>query len=191
MKLRMQLIRFGAVSLIATGFPFLLSPSTLANSLKAEASQVAQAQETRPQINLNLVVDKQEVTVDENGVEQVNWENVGNQVTVVPGDVLRYVVMGTNEGNAPANNLTVTQPIPQQMIYVLGSASSSDNAEITYSINNGETFVANPTIKVKQPDGTVIEKPAPASAYTHIRWDIQTAIPPEEAVEAMYVVEVE
>lgn len=191
MKLTMKFIRFGAMSLVAGTLPFLLLPSALANIPEQRETLVAQAEDSRPQVNLNLVVDKQQVTVDENGVEQVRWENVGNQVTVVPGDTLRYVVMGTNEGGEAANNLTVTQPISQQMVYVLGSANSSNNAEITYSINNGETFVANPTIKVEQPDGTVVEKPAPASAYTHIRWDFQSAIAPEDNLEAMYVVEVE
>ncbi|NBD17637.1 MAG: DUF11 domain-containing protein [Cyanobacteria bacterium] len=191
MKLQTQLLRFGFAGLIATTLPFFMTPATFASFLEKEELQLAQFRQERPQVNLNLVVDKQEVTVDENGVEQVRWENVGDQVTVVPGDTLRYVVMGTNEGGEAANNLTVTQPIPQQMVYVLGSANSSNNAVITYSINNGETFVANPTIKVEQPDGTVVEKPAPASAYTHIRWDFPSAIAPEDNLEAMYVVEVE
>jgi len=191
MKLHTQLLRFGFAGLIATTLPFFITPATFASFSENEELQLAQFQQTRPQINLNLVVDKRAVTTDPNGVEQVNWENVGNRVTVIPGDVLRYVVIGKNEGNQPANGLTVTQPIPQQMVYVMGSARTDKNAQITYSINNGETFVTKPMIQVEQPDGSVVEEPAPAAAYTHVRWDFQEEIAPNASVTAMYMVEVD
>lgn len=191
MKIKNQVLRFGIIGLMATALPFAVSPTVLASFSESETSIIAQAEESGPKVNLQLVVDKQQVSVNENGVEQVTWENVGNQVTVTPGDRLRYVVMGTNSGDEPARNLEVSQPIPNQMVYVMGSASSSNNAKITYSIDNGETFVENPTIEVEQEDGTVVEKPAPASAYTHIRWEFESAIAPEEDLEAMYKVEVE
>ena len=49
----------------------------------------------------------------------------------------------------------------------------------------------NPTIEVTQPDGTVVEQPAPASAYTHVRWQFENEISPEANIEARYQVEVE
>lgn len=191
MIIKGQFLRYSVMSLMAAALPVVVSPAALAGVSEQQAPLIAQAQETRPEVNLQLVVDKKQVTVNENGVETITWDNVGDEVTVVPGDVLRYVVMGTNTGGEAARNLEVTQPIPQQMVYVMGSATSSNNAKITYSINNGETFVENPTIEVEQDDGTVVEKPAPASAYTHIRWQFDEAIAPKEDLEAMYQVEVE
>jgi len=189
MKVKHQLLRTAVIGILAASFPLLVGEKTFASA--SEQQNLIIAQETRPEVKLELVVDKQNVTVDEEGVETVTWNNVGSQVTVVPGDVLRYVVMGTNVGDEAARNLEVTQPIPQQMVYVMGSATSSNDAKITYSINNGETFVENPTIEVTQPDGTVVEKPAPASAYTHVRWQFGEEIAPQANIEARYQVEVE
>ena len=90
--------------------------------------------------------------------------------TVQPGDVLRYVVASSNEGEMAAKNLVITQPIPAAMTYVIGSEKGNTAADATYSIDKGETFVAEPMVEVTLPDGTVEMQPAPAEAYTHVKW---------------------
>jgi hypothetical protein len=55
------------------------------------------------------------------------------------------------------------------MVYVLKSANFTGDAKITYSIDGARSFVENPTIKVILSNGKVETKPAPATAYTHIR----------------------
>ncbi|MGC1247269.1 MAG: hypothetical protein WA865_13730, partial [Spirulinaceae cyanobacterium] len=108
---------------------------------------------------------------------------------VVPGDVLRYTVSGENTGDATANDFVITQPIPTQTIFVLDSADSSNVATITYSIDNGATFSTEPTIQVDN-NGTIIEQPAPAESYTHIRWSFEQAIVAQEQVQASYQVSI-
>jgi hypothetical protein len=61
---------------------------------------------------------------------------------------------------------------------------------LTYSIDSGKSFVAKPTIKVKQADGSVVEKPAPAAMYSHVRWDYSASVKPASAVRSVYEVAV-
>lgn len=149
-------------------------------------AQVAQ----KPQVVLNLVVAKKIIKVTVEGEQKVQWQNLEDGAAVAPGDILRYTVVGENTGKSPANNLAITQPIPDQMTYKLDSASSKNVAEITYSIDGGKSFVAEPTIKIAQEDGTVVDRPAPPEAYTHIRWQFPS-VSPEERATAMYEVRVQ
>ncbi|MEL6928346.1 MAG: hypothetical protein AAFO95_06915 [Cyanobacteria bacterium J06600_6] len=148
------------------------------------------AQAAQPQIILNLSVAKKAITATVQGNEQVEWEQLEDGVAVAPGDELRYTIVGQNTGDAPAKNLEVTQPIPELMTYKLDSATSEEEVQITYSTDEGETFVAEPKIEVKLDDGTVEERPAPAEAYTHIRWNF-TTVTPETGATAMYNVQVQ
>lgn len=166
----------------------------LVNSLPAVAEianpleMIAQAVK-RPEIMLNLAVARKQTKVTVQG-EKVIWQQLEDQTAVTPGDILRYTIEGENRGDSAANNLAVTQPIPAQMTYRLDSARSKSEAEISYSIDHGETFVAEPTIKITQEDGTVVEAPAPADVYTHIRWKFPT-VTPELGAKAMYEVQVQ
>lgn len=144
----------------------------------------------KPEIILDLAVAKKTITATVEGKKQVAWEQLEDNAAVAPGDVLRYTIVGKNTGESPAENLEVTQPIPDRMSYKLNSATSKNNADITYSIDGGETFVAKPTIKITLEDGTVEERPAPAEAYTHVRWNFPT-VSPELGATAMYEVEVQ
>ncbi|MCG8367509.1 MAG: hypothetical protein MJA27_29765, partial [Pseudanabaenales cyanobacterium] len=117
------------------------------------------------------------------------WLDMGDKASVVPGDVLRYELTSENAGEKPATNLVVTQPVPAQTTYVLESAKAN-GAELTFSIDGGETFVAEPLVEVTLPDGAVELQPAPAEAYTHIRWDYSESLEPLAAVKAVYEVSV-
>lgn len=143
----------------------------------------------QPKVELNLSADKQVIQKDETGKEQTTWQTLAAGKTVVkPGDVLRYNLMGNNNGKGSAKNLVLTQPIPQGMTYVLNSATiaSNNGAAITYSIDNGKSFVDKPTVQVVRPDGKVETKPAPAEAYTHVRWNVGTSLASNAAVKATY-----
>ena len=144
----------------------------------------------KPEIILDLAVAKQNTEVTVEGEEKVTWQQLEDNAAVAPGDVLRYTIVGQNTGESPAKDLAVTQPIPELMTYKLDSATSQNNADITYSIDGGETFVAKPTIKITLEDGTVEERPAPAEAYTHVRWNFPTVTPETDAI-AMFKVQVQ
>ena len=173
---------------IAVILPLLSNLPAVANTPNP-VSIIAQAA-AQPEIVLDLAVARKKTTVTVEGTEQVEWQDLGDSATVAPGDVLRYTINGKNTGGSPANNLAVTQPIPDSMSYKLNSATSDNNADITYSVDGGETFVAKPTIKITSEDGTVQERPAPAEAYTHVRWNFPT-VTPELGATAMYEVQVQ
>ncbi len=185
----------GLYKLLSIGTMGLAVILPLLNNLPAAADIpnpgeiIAQAAE-KPEIMLNLVVAKQQISATVDGKQQVTWQNLEDNAKVAPGDVLRYTIVGKNSGSSVANNLAVTQPIAAQMVYKLNSASSKNQARITYSTDQGKSFVAEPKIKITQQDGTVVERPAPPEAYTHIRWQFPT-VTPEAGATAMYEVQVQ
>ena len=171
---RTFLFSISAAALVAT-VPFFSNTPVLANIQDAGKSIITQALKG-PEVNLNLSVYKQVERVNQEGKKEIVWIDLGQQAKVVPGDTLRYVVTSENVGDKPAKDLVITQPISPQMIYVIGSATTSNKAKITYSIDGGKTFVENPTIKVTLEDGKVEERPAPAESYTHVRWKLTDEI---------------
>ncbi|NJN75040.1 MAG: hypothetical protein HC796_00705 [Synechococcaceae cyanobacterium RL_1_2] len=186
MKLKNWYAGLGALVLVAA-VPVINSAPVRA-SLEQAGSAITQVF-NRPVVELNLSAALKTISMDGQGKEVVSYENLGNKASVKPGDVLLYSVEGTNAGDKVAQNLTLNQPIPDKMVYVLGSAKAN-GAVTTYSIDKGQTFVANPTIKETSADGTVKEVPAPAEMYTHIRFEFGSELAPEAGVKANYEVRV-
>lgn len=185
---RSFLIGLGAVALLASS-SFVTELPAVANLLPQTA--IAQNTQVKRQVQLNLAAAKKVVEQTSDGKQQVSWQPLQGNVTVQPGDVIRYTVTGANNGSRPANNLVVTQPIPRQTAYILNSSSTiNSTATVTYSIDNGKTFVAKPTVQVKLTDGKVETRPAPAEAYTHVRWKFTNAIAAKSQVAAAYQVRV-
>ena len=144
-----------------------------------------------PKVALNLMGEKQVITKDEKGKDVISWKG-GNQLAVQSGDVLRYRVLGTNEGDSPVKNLTLNQPIPKGTVFVLKSAKAvaGQSTRITYSIDGGRSFVEAPTVQVKLANGKVETRPAPAEAYTNIRWNVPGTLAAKAPVNAEYQVNV-
>jgi uncharacterized repeat protein (TIGR01451 family) len=132
----------------------------------------------RPDVKLNLAVERRDGD---------SWQG-GNLNNAQPGDVLRYSLKGKNQGNRAATNFMLTQPIPRRTSYVAQSATG--NAQVTYSIDQGNNYSAQPMIQVKRADGSVESRPAPAESYTHVRWKFPNAIEPGANVSAFYQVRV-
>jgi uncharacterized repeat protein (TIGR01451 family) len=152
---------------------------------------LAQAIKPKPQVKLMLSADKKVVQKDAQGKETVSWQSVQDKATVQPGDIVRWTINIKNEGSGAAEKLILPQPLPKGMTYMLNSANvSAGKGTITYSIDGGKTYVAKPTIQVKLPDGKVETRPAPAERYTHIRWALDQAIAPKQAVSVSYQAQV-
>jgi hypothetical protein len=58
-------------------------------------------------------------------------------------------------------------------------------------VPNGKTFVEKPIVQVKLPDGKVEMRPAPAEAYTHVRWNFGSSVNPKTMMAASYQVRVQ
>ncbi|MEO1400329.1 MAG: hypothetical protein AAFV72_03635 [Cyanobacteria bacterium J06635_1] len=181
------LMGLGALALLGA-VPLVSSQPVLAQ-LQEVTETIVEAIR-RPEVRLTLSAEKQIVELDKNGEEKISWEALEGKVQVNPGDVLRYSVDGANSGEVEAKGLAITQPVPNQTTYVLKSAQSDTSAETIYSIDGGQSFVAEPMIEVTLPDGTVELQPAPAEMYTHVQWNFGDDLATAEAVKVSYEVQV-
>jgi uncharacterized repeat protein (TIGR01451 family) len=84
---------------------------------------------------------------------------------------MNWTITSTNEGDAPAREYKAIGVIPAGTQFVAGSVSSDGSAKVTYSIDNGRSFSAEPTVEEKQADGSMKRVPAPTSMYTQIRYE--------------------
>lgn len=186
---RFSIAGLGAIALIA-GVTFSNQIPVVANIFEGGVAIAQSAKQG--QVQLRLKAERKLVRKDAEGKNKVTWQELQNGATVEPGEVLRYSINGANNGNKAVKNLAINQPIPQGMVYVLNSATVNANAgaEITYSINGGKTYVKNPTVQVKLEDGTVETRPAPDTAYTHIRWKFGESVPEQAEVDGTYQVRV-
>jgi uncharacterized repeat protein (TIGR01451 family) len=186
--------RFGVLGLSAltalTLVPFGGNAPLLAQAVNASKTVVSDLL-NRPSVKLQLAVEKKVAIKDAQGQTKVSWQALNNGAEVESGNVLRYTVKGVNEGNRAAKNLTVVQPVPQGLSYVLNSATASAGApETTFSIDGGKTFAAKPTIAVTLPNGQIEYRPAPVTAYSNVRWTFSQPINPKATTVLAYQVSV-
>jgi uncharacterized repeat protein (TIGR01451 family) len=110
--------------------------------------------------------------------------------TVNPGEILDWTITSENDGNAPANEYKTVGQIPKGTVLVLGSTTADGSANVVYSIDNGKTFSAQPTIEEKQADGSVKLVPAPVSMYTQLRYEWSDPLASGGKLQASYKVRV-
>lgn len=181
-----------AAAVIAVAIPLLSGAPGWAN-IQAVSQSVIESLQRQPAVKMELSAAKRVMQADAQGQPRETWQGLsGDQTLVQPGDVLRYSLTGENTSDRTLKNLVVTQPVPAQTTYVLNSARVANNAgaAITYSIDGGNTFVEQPMVEVTQPDGTIVLEPAPADAYTHVRWDFGDSVEAGAGLDAAYDVAV-
>jgi uncharacterized repeat protein (TIGR01451 family) len=93
--------------------------------------------------------------------------------TALPGDEVVYTVTFKNLGASTADNIQITNPIPQQMRYVEGTAFGPGTS-VVYSIDGGASYAAANQLRITQADGE--ERPAEPADYTHIRWALNAPL---------------
>jgi uncharacterized repeat protein (TIGR01451 family) len=98
-----------------------------------------------------------------------------------PGDIIVYGVTASNISDRPVNKLRIDQKIRPGTVYVLRSATPIPNASLMFSIDGGKSFSPQPILN---------KKPAPASAYTNIRWSFIGSFAPKSKSNVSYEVEV-
>jgi len=107
---------------------------------------------------------------------------------VKSGEIMDWTITSVNEGNAPANEYKAVGKIPAGTQFVAGSASAEGSATVTYSIDNGKTFSATPTVDERQADGSIKKVPAPTSMYHQIRYAWSAPLNQGTQVNATYKV---
>ena len=137
----------------------------LAVTLGASASN---AQE-QGHLNVKTVVLTEEVTVDDNGERQTLLVDASK---VVPGDEVIYTVTFANTSDEPAGNVVITNPLADEMTYVVGSAFGP-GSDIVFSADGGKSFATPEDLFVTEAG---VERLANADDYTHIRWLVNNEI---------------
>lgn len=118
----------------------------------------------------SVEVEKESLTPDGRKVLQR-----GPAYQVVLGQEIVYATAYENIGKEAAENVVITNPIPEGMVYKDGSAKGA-GTRITFSIDGGHTFDAPSNLFIKDMAGRVF--PARAQDYTHIRWKFDKPLPP-------------
>lgn len=96
---------------------------------------------------------------------------------VLPGEIVQYSTLFTNISTKPANNINITNPIPKHTVYLANTASGA-HCNIVYSIDGGKKWAKPEYLNVQGNDGKMY--PAKPSDYTHIRWEYQGDLQPQE-----------
>ena len=110
----------------------------------------------------------------------------GDAATLLPGDVVRYRLRFTNVTEGEVRGVVFTNPVPQGMRYVGGSAGADRNDVIAdYSIDGGRRYAARPMV-TKVVDGKRVQQPAPPEQYSHVRWTVRGSISPGATVTAEF-----
>lgn len=167
--------RFGALPFVALCLLVLGCAAALAQR------QIRSAMVGRPELKVILsgAVERDQKKLPLEKLESVN-----------PGEILDWTITSENEGNAPAHDYKAIGQIPKGTILVAGSATADGSASVVYSIDNGKTFSAQPTIEEKQADGTVKQVAAPVSMYTQLRYEWADSLAGGGKLQASYKVRV-
>ncbi|HEX8179801.1 MAG TPA: hypothetical protein VF525_09695 [Pyrinomonadaceae bacterium] len=123
----------------------------------------------------------------ERGQERVALDKAGE---VRPGEVLAWTITSQNDGTGAAREYKATGQIPQGTIFIAGSTSADGAASVTYSIDHGKSFTAQPTIEERQADGSTKRVPAPVAMYTQVRYEWSDALAAGSKLAASYKVRV-
>lgn len=91
-----------------------------------------------------------------------------------PGDTIVIRLTYLNEGQNPAADAVISNPLPDQLAFV----ESREGGSPQVSIDGGKTFDVLARLKVKIDD---VERPAQASDVTHIRWRVAAPVRPGQS----------
>lgn len=118
-------------------------------------------------LDVRTTVQKQEIFVNEVGESEIRL--VPAEV-VVPGERVIYTITFRNVSGEPADNVVITNPIAEDLMYVDGSAFGP-GMEILFSVDGGNTFAKSDELTVVEQDGEI--RDAAAGDFTHVRWVMQ------------------
>lgn len=131
----------------------------------AYGQTLAYAQEAG-HLRLMTVVQKEEVTTTDTGERKTELVAANK---VVPGESVVYTITFENVSAESADDITITNPVPEHLTYVTGSAFGPGTV-IEFSVDGGQQYDAPEALFVAD-DGEI--RPAIAEDYTHIRWVLQ------------------
>lgn len=120
-------------------------------------------------LDIKTVVQKEEVFVNEAGESDKRMVSAD---VVVPGETVYYTITFTNVSDESADNIVITNPISDDLIYVNGSGFGP-GADMQFSVDDGTTFAEASDLTVVE-DGE--SRPAEARDFTHVRWVLKNSL---------------
>lgn len=114
-------------------------------------------------LDVQTTVHKEEVFVNTAGEEETRLVTAER---VVPGETVYYTITFTNISNDSADNVVITNPIAENLVYLDGSAAG-EGMDIVFSADGGVSFAAATDLTVTD-NGT--SRTATAEDFTHVRW---------------------
>jgi uncharacterized repeat protein (TIGR01451 family) len=120
-------------------------------------------------LDIRTVVNKEETFINDNG--DTDKRLVAADV-VVPGETVFYTITFTNVSEESADNIVITNPIADDLVYVDGSAFGP-GADLQFSVDGGKTYAAAADLTVTE-DG--VTRAADARDFTHVRWIMKNTL---------------
>ena len=117
-------------------------------------------------LEITTTVQKEEEFVSDNGETR---KRLVTADVVVPGETVFYTITFTNVSDESADNVVITNPIAENLIYVNGSGYGP-GTDIEFSVDGGASFGKAEDLQVVEND---VARPAEARDYTHVRWVVQ------------------
>lgn len=141
-------------------------------------SVIAYAQQDK--VVLRNEAFKEVTQTNESGAKETKMVPVGK---ALPGDEIIYITTFSNTGKEPADNIVITNPVPDHTTYKTNTAYGA-STKISYSVDGGKVFAEPEKLLIKDADGS--ERQATAKEYTHIRWSYTPALQPGEEGTVMF-----
>ena len=168
------------MKLVETALSFAVVLALASGSAAAQAAQEKRAPEA-------LVISATILTWGQAGPETIDAPD-RDPNTVAPGDVVEYRLVFTNVTGQPLRNIQFTDPLPEGMHYLDGTAGADrEDVEIEFSVDGGESYSGQPMVDVVI-DGRTEQRPASPEEYTHVRWTVQGEVQPDTRVVAAFQV---
>ena len=126
-----------------------------------------------PKVTLEVIAEKMQI-VEKDGKDVQTWVKSS---AIKPGEVVMYTIKYKNDGDEPAVDSVIEDPIPNGTYYITDSAEGKD-AEITFSAD-GKSFTKPSllTYQVKGPGGKMEKRSVSPENYSHIRWVVKHIAP--------------
>lgn len=139
-----------------------------------------------PELKIQMSAEK-EILVIEDGQEVTRRVPT---LEIESGSTLYFTLRILNDGDENATNVVVDNPIPDETVYIEGSAGGA-NTIVQFSIDNGESFaLADELIyEFTTFSGDKQERKAKPDMYTNVRWVVED-VPPGAQEELYFQVKV-
>lgn len=136
-------------------------------------------------VELESLAEVEVVVENHDGTVTVKREPANK---VVPGDEVVYTMRYRNRGGDPAEDVVITNPIPEHMV-LMRTEALAPGQKLVFSVDGGQVFDALATLQVTESTGRM--RPATAADCTHLRWVFEHPLAPGETGEVGYVAQLQ